>query len=92
MSQLSKILDKIKRIPIRSDIEFDELEKVYEYYGFIKKEGKGSHVKFTHSIYKELNTIVPRPHNNSRTVKRIYIKILQEYIKYIENKEKRDEK
>jgi len=91
MSKLHKILERIKKKPPRNDIEFDELEKVYEYYGFIKREGKGSHVVFTHSIYKELNTVVPRPHGNNKEVKRVYIKILQEFIEYIENKEKQDE-
>ncbi len=66
MASVDKIVDKMKRQP--SNISFDEVSKVLEYYGYRKIRQKGSHCSFRNDNGDVI--IIP----SRRPIKVVYIK------------------
>lgn len=46
MSKHEKILQKLCRRPLPQDLSWRELEKLLKGFGFVKRQGRGSRVKF----------------------------------------------
>ena len=52
MSTIKKALDEIKAY--KKGISVDDARRVLEYYGFVNVHTKGSHMKFKHKKYCDL--------------------------------------
>lgn len=61
MSKKDKLIKKFLTKPVRSDLTFDELESLFSILGYIKREGKGSRVRFSNPETGDIFTI-HRPH------------------------------
>jgi len=78
MSKKEKLLKKFLEVPPKKDLTFEELETLLLSYGYSKLEGKGSAVKFYHSLHDNLiNLHKPHPSNILKTylIKQIQIKL-----------------
>lgn len=67
-----KLLEKMKRRPIPTDITMNELSRLLESRGFTLQSKKGSHKNFTHPKLNYILTIVS--HDSRKPVKAVYIK------------------
>lgn len=61
MSKKEKLIAKFMQKPVRTDITFEELESIFAMFGYIKKEGRGSRVRFSNRDTGDVFT-VHRPH------------------------------
>lgn len=48
MSQIDKVIAKLKKTPPPKDFSWKELQKVMKHFGYEELEGAGSRVKFVH--------------------------------------------
>lgn len=69
MAQIEKKLEKMRNNP--RDWQITELENIASYFGFTVRDGKGSHLSFSHPAFKDILTIPAY-----RPVKPIYVKKL----------------
>lgn len=67
MSQLEKLLGRIKARPPEAD--FDDVRRVLEAFGYVTRGGKGSHYAFK----KPGSPTIIVPTIKGRTVKRTYL-------------------
>lgn len=77
MSKKEKLLQKFLETPPRSDLTYTELESLLISFGFRKKEGSGSAVKFLHPKRPSIYLHKPHPSN---ILKRYIIKDIQSKI------------
>ena len=83
MSSNEKLSEKILADPPKSDITYKQAESFLISKGFVRKpDHGGSHVVFKHDKCKRLVTLV----TNTKTLRRDYIKNIQEAIEEIEGK------
>jgi hypothetical protein len=78
MSKKDKLIQKFSTKPFRRDITFEEMESLFAFWGYIKKEGKGSRVRFSNPETGDIfTTHKPHPGNILKTyvVKEVYKKI-----------------
>jgi len=78
MSKKEKLIEKFMAKPLRRDLTYEELEKLFEMLGYIKKEGKGSRVRFSNREIGDIFTMhKPHPGNilKSYVVKEVYEKL-----------------
>jgi len=78
MSKKEKLIEKFMAKPLRKDLTYEELEKLFEMLGYIKKEGKGSRVRFSNLEIGDIFTMhKPHPGNilKSYVVKEVYEKL-----------------
>ena len=78
MSKKEKLIQKFSKKPLRRDITFEEMENLFTLLGYIKKEGKGSRIRFSNPETGDIfTTHKPRPGNILKTyvVKEVYEKI-----------------
>lgn len=61
MSKPDKILEKLLRVPVPSDLRWSELETLMHAFGYITKNGKGSRRKFIH-VEKQYVVDCHEPH------------------------------
>lgn len=80
MGKQEKLLKKFLENPIRSDLTFKELSSLLESFGYKKKQGSGSRVKFIHP-QKSL-ILIHKPHP-SDILKKYLVKELQKILKNI---------
>ena len=74
MSQIEKLIERIRTVP--SDLRFDEIRKVLEYYGYMMytPHGGSSHCTFRKAGRPPIT--IPR----HTPVKRIYVLMVKEMI------------
>jgi predicted RNA binding protein YcfA (HicA-like mRNA interferase family) len=78
MSKKEKLIQTFSTKPLRRDITFEEMESLFKLLGYIKKEGKGSRVRFSNPETGDIfTTNKPHPGNILKTyvVKEVYEKI-----------------
>lgn len=77
MSQIEKVLLRLRKKPTPSDIKFSEIHKVLTYYGFTQNQASGgtSHYVYSHpALPDKLYTIV-RHGNEHVVVKKPYVRV-----------------
>lgn len=68
MTKRDKLIDKFLAKPVRKDLTFEDLEKLMAILGYLKKEGRGSRVRFSHRETGDLFiTHKPHPENVLKT-------------------------
>ncbi len=82
MSTIEKLILKLTNDPLPKEIDFDDMKKYLEYYGFVLKRTKGSHNMFE---YKD-GRLLPVPTVNGKTVKTIYLELANHIINQQEEK------
>lgn len=78
MSKKEKLIEKFMTKPLRKDLTYEELEKLFEMLGYMKKEGKGSRVRFSNRENGDIFDMhKPHPGNilKSYVVKEVYEKL-----------------
>lgn len=78
MSKKEKLIEKFMTKPLRKDLTYEELEKLFEMPGYMKKEGKGSRVRFSNPEIGDIFAMhKPHPGNilKSYVVKEVYEKL-----------------
>lgn len=78
MSKKEKLIEKFMTKPLRNDLTYEELEKLFEMFGYMKKEGKGSRVRFSNRETGDIFAMhKPHPGNilKSYVVKEVYEKL-----------------
>ncbi|MCP5103419.1 MAG: type II toxin-antitoxin system HicA family toxin [bacterium] len=78
MSKREKLVKKFMAKPLRKDLTFNELEKLFTMLGYTKREGRGSRVRFSNRETGDVFTIhKPHPENilKSYVVKEVYEKL-----------------
>lgn len=78
MTKREKLVEKFLTKPLRKDLTFDELEKLFLMLGYQKKEGRGSRVRFSNLETGDVfTTHKPHPGNilKSYVVKEVYEKL-----------------
>ncbi len=78
MSKKEKLLYQIQNNA--KDVRIEQIEKLLDYYGFIKRHNGGSHAVFIHERINR-NIVIPV----HKPIREIYIKKALEAIKYIES-------
>lgn len=73
MSKFDKLLQRMRRNP--RDFTIDEIAKVPEHFGFVKRTTSGSHVTFSHNALSEILTVPAH-----KPIKPIYVKKLLKLI------------
>lgn len=81
MSQIEKLLVKLRRRPVPNDMRIDEICKLAEYYGCEVKKNGGKHS--LHIVYKALGRVIPIPTHGDR-VKDVYVQMIKQLINDIE--------
>ena len=84
MSQIQKLIDKLTRRPIPSDMTFDELKKIAKHYG-CDSVNRGNHQRAI--VYKPAGKVVVVP-DHGKHVQQVYVKELKELFESIMNEEK----
>lgn len=78
MTKKNKVINKFLEKPLRKDLTFDELERLFKMLGYEKKEGRGSRIRFlNHETGDVFITHKPHPGNILKTyvVKEVVEKI-----------------
>jgi predicted RNA binding protein YcfA (HicA-like mRNA interferase family) len=86
MSRKSKLLERIQRNP--NNVEFRDLQRLLELYGFELKRTKGSHHSFAGEVGGEKRLVVI-PYR--RPLKSVYVKQVLELVEEIEADEETDQ-
>lgn len=76
MSKKEKLLERAIRNP--AGLKFEELCAIYEQHGFTRRQGKGSHVVFSHPRYHRAIPIQNRNGMAKEEQVRYCLKILEE--------------
>lgn len=71
MSKTKKLYAKIKNKP--KSITFEEIDKLLLSGGFIKRQGKGSHVTYSHPDLKAIEDYISIPYKKPY-IKEFYVK------------------
>ncbi|RLA73160.1 MAG: type II toxin-antitoxin system HicA family toxin [Epsilonproteobacteria bacterium] len=81
MSKIDKLLKRFLELPVRRDLTFSELDRLFSACGYQKIEGSGSSVKFYHPEQDSLiNLHKPHPGN----ILKVYlVKQIQQKIKEV---------
>lgn len=83
MSQIEKLEAHMRNNSV--GVKYSDLKKVLQYYNFIERDGKGSHVNFSHPKLKDVRDLVTVPVHNGK-VKSIYVKKALDKIDKVKNK------
>ncbi len=76
MTKLEKLIHKFKKYP--ETCSFMEIEKILENLGFEKRQGKGSHIRY--SMYEDFLTFSPHNGEIKNYQKKKALKIAKKYM------------
>ncbi|HHW92719.1 MAG TPA: type II toxin-antitoxin system HicA family toxin [Firmicutes bacterium] len=82
MSQIAKLLEKLKRKPTPSDIPFSDVDRLLRAYGFVQRQpaGGSSHFTYTHP---ELTDFILTIARHGGKVKKGYVRKTVEAIERV---------